>query len=87
MGKTIFDDKALEQYDEWADKDPKIRKKIAKLITEIRRDPFHGTGKPEPLKGNRSGYWSRRITDKHRLIYCIKDGVLEIASCMDHYDD
>lgn len=87
MGKVTFRDKAWDQYNEWADENPKIGRKIAKLIQESRRDPFHGTGKPEPLKGKLSGYWSRRITEEHRLIYRVNGDVLEILSCMGHYED
>ena len=61
-------------------------KKIAKLILDIQKNPFAGLGKPEPLKGNYTGYWSRRITQQHRLIYKVKNDVLFIASCRFHYD-
>ena len=57
------------------------------LILNIQETPFKGLGKPEALKGNLSGWWSRRISDKHRLIYRIKEENLELASCYGHYDD
>lgn len=62
-------------------------KRINNLIRDIERDNFHGLGKPEPLKGDLQGFWSRRIDDTNRIVYRIKDGVLEIASCKGHYED
>ncbi|MBI6529183.1 Txe/YoeB family addiction module toxin [Proteus vulgaris] len=60
-------------------------KRINELITDIKRTPFSGIDKPESLKHNLAGFWSRRITDEHRLIYRITDFAIEIASCRDHY--
>ena len=60
-------------------------KKINRLIKEIKRDPFEGIGEPEPLKYNWSGYWSRRITIEHRLVYKVTDDALLIAQCRYHY--
>ena len=60
--------------------------RINELIKECWRNPFKGIGKPEPLKGNFAGNWSRRITDEHRLIYCIKDNRLHILQCRYHYN-
>jgi toxin YoeB len=57
------------------------------LFTAIQRDPFNGIGKPEALKHNRKGYWSRRITQGHRLVYLVTDDSVVIASCMGHYED
>ena len=65
----IFAETAWEDYIEWLKEDKKILKKINDLIDNISRTPFEGLGKPEPLKNELSGYWSRRITEKHRLIY------------------
>jgi toxin YoeB len=80
-----FLDSAFAEYRQWEIDDKKIFGKINSLITEIVRDPFHGTGKPEPLKWDLAGYWSRRITQEHRLVYkVIKDHVI-IASCKYHY--
>ena len=80
-----FEVPAFADYWNWAVEDRKIFTKINKLITEIVRDPFHGTGKPEPLKGNFSGHWSRRITEEHRLIYKILPDHVVIVSCKYHY--
>ena len=64
-----FEESAFAEYWQWAKEDKRIFNKINTLITEISRDPFHGTGKPEPLKGNLSGHWSWRTTQDHRLVY------------------
>ena len=85
-GKLIsFKDSAFAEYRQWAKEDAKISGKIDALITEILRDPFHGTGKPEPLKGNLSGHWSRRITEEHRLVYKVLPDHIVIVSCKYHY--
>ncbi|AXE22407.1 Txe/YoeB family addiction module toxin [Streptomyces globosus] len=83
--KVVFSGRAWEQYTYWATADPKILKRINRLISEIRRTPFEGTGKPEPLKENLSGWWSRRITDEHRLVYRIQDQAVEVAQVRYHY--
>jgi toxin YoeB len=80
-----FKDSAFEQYCQWEKDDCKIYEKINHLITEIRRDPFRGTGKPEPLKRNLSGHWSRRITEEHRLVYQVLPDQVIIVSCKFHY--
>ena len=85
-GKLIsFRDSAFTEYRQWAKEDAKISRKIDALITEILRDPFHGTGKPEPLKGNLSNFWSRRITKEHRLVYQVLSDQIIIISCKYHY--
>ncbi len=66
---------------------PKYPSKLWELILDIFKNPFDGLGQPEPLKGDLQGWWSRRITEKHRLIYRIEDDSLEIASCFGHYGD
>ena len=66
---TAFTDHAWQEYVYWQENDPEILDKINELIKEIKRDPFKGRGKPEPLKGNLAGYWSRRISGEHRLVY------------------
>ena len=81
----IFSDEAWEDYLYWQQHDKKILKKINKLIKEIQREPFKGIGEPEPLKYNWSGYWSRRITIEHRLVYKVQDNNLMIAQCRYHY--
>jgi len=80
-----FSDDAWEDYLYWQDKNKKILKKINRLIKEIERSPFEGIGEPEALKYNWSGYWSRRITIEHRLVYKVIDNNLLIAQCRYHY--
>jgi toxin YoeB len=80
---------AWDDYRHWQTHDPKLNDKLNTLIEECRRDPFRGTGKPEPLGGNLSGWWSRRISGEHRIVYRVKgsgdDQVLQIAQCRYHY--
>jgi len=80
-----FLETAFSEYRQWELDDKKIFNKINSLITEIMRDPFHGTGKPEPLKWDWAGYWSRRITQEHRLVYKVLKDHIIIASCKYHY--
>ncbi len=80
-----FSDDAWEDYLYWQDKNKKILKKINRLIKEIERSPFEGIGEPEALKYNWSGYWSRRITIEHRLVYKVIDNNILIAQCRYHY--
>jgi toxin YoeB len=82
-----FDGPAIDEYNEWAQTNQKIFAKLVNLVKSIRRDPFNGLGKPEPLKHDQSGLWSRHITDKHRLIYKIENDIVIIKSCKGHYDD
>ena len=74
-----------EDYQYWITQDKKIIRKINTLIKDIQHSPFEGLGAPEPLKHNFSGYWSRRITKEHRLVYCLKEERLIIAQCRYHY--
>jgi toxin YoeB len=83
--KTVFSETAWEDYLHWQKMDKKLLKRINELIQAIKRDPFDGIGKPEPLKHELAGYWSRRIDDEHRLVYKIKDDSLLIAQCRGHY--
>lgn len=76
---------AFEDYQNWSKNDKLIFKKINILIKEILRTPFTGTGKPEPLKHELSGYWSRRINDEHRLVYKVEEDEVLVISCMYHY--
>jgi toxin YoeB len=85
MRKIIFENKGFEHYNFWAIEDRKIFIRLAKLILEISKDPFQGTGKPEPLKNNLHGYWSRRINDEHRLVYKVTEENVIIISCKYHY--
>ncbi len=80
-----FADDAWDDYLYWQQYDKRILKKINRLIKEIQREPFEGIGEPEPLKYNWSGYWSRRITIEHRLVYKVTDDALLIAQCRYHY--
>jgi toxin YoeB len=80
-----FSENAWAGYVYWQLQDKKFLKKLNALIEETTRTTFTGTGKPEPLKHELQGWWSRRITDEHRLVYRIKDGGLEIAQCRFHY--
>jgi toxin YoeB len=81
----FWDKSAWEDYLYWIDTDKKVLRKINALIKECQRTPFAGTGKPEALKQNLSGFWSRRITGEHRLVYKIENDVLFIAQCRYHY--
>lgn len=85
--RKIWYDLAWEDYLYWESQDRKTLKRINQLIRDVERDPFHGIGKPEPLKGDLSGFWSRRIDDSNRLVYRIRDEVIEILSCKGHYKD
>lgn len=88
MGNNIsFTEQAFEEYLAWQGQDKKTLKRINALLKEICRTPFEGTGKPEPLRGNRSGFWSRRIDGSNRLIYTVSDGRVEVYQCKGHYDD
>jgi len=80
-----FSAHAWEDYLYWQAADRTILKRINLLIKEIEREPFIGIGKPEPLKHNLSGFWSRRIDLQHRLVYAVQDETLCIAQCRDHY--
>jgi toxin YoeB len=80
-----FDPDAWEDYIFWQKADKTTLKRINELIKEILRNPFEGRGKPEALRNNLSGYWSRRITDEHRLIYRVYDDRIHIIQCRFHY--
>lgn len=81
----IFSKIAWDQYKYWQTEDKKILKKINELIVDIERNGNSGLGKPEPLKYELQGYWSRRITDEHRLIYKIEENNIYIVACRYHY--
>lgn len=87
--KLVFSDSAWADYLHWQAEDPKLLARLNDLIKECRRDPFRGTGKPEPLGGNLSGWWSRRINSEHRLVYRVSGKgeaqAMEIAQCRYHY--
>lgn len=84
--KKIWFDRAWEDYLYWQSQDKKLLRRINELIKDTEREPFSGLGKPEPLRGEMAGFWSRRIDDCNRLVYRINNGVLEILSCKGHYD-
>ncbi len=86
MRIIAFHQSAFEQYNEWALRDKKTFDRLKRLIEETARTPFAGIGKPEPLKRELKGYWSRRINDEHRLVYKVTDDQLIIASCKYHYE-
>ena len=83
----LWEDRGWADYQYWLDQDKKMLKKINRLITDIQRNGYTGIGKPEPLKENLSGVWSRRIDDKNRIVYYIENDVPHIVSCKGHYDD
>lgn len=78
-------DEAWDDYVFWQQQDRKTLKRINRLITDAKRSPFAGIGKPEPLKANLSGLWSRRIDDTNRLVYAVDESMLTIISCRYHY--
>lgn len=84
--KLIFVEESWEDYVYWQNTDKKILRKINELLKDISRHPYSGLGKPEPLKFKYKGFWSRRITDEHRLIYQVNNDGLFIAKCRFHYD-
>ena len=81
-----FSENAWEDYVSWQNEDKKMLKKINELIKDIQRHPFEGNGKPEPLRFDLKGFWSRRIDREHRLVYQVMDNDLLIYSCRYHYD-
>ena len=85
--RLLWDDRAWEEYILWQKQDKKTLKKINALIKDIQRNPFDGIGKPEPLKENLSGWWSRRIDDTNRVVYKVEEDMAIIAYCKNHYDD
>jgi toxin YoeB len=85
MRNIAFDKRSFDEFTNWATEDKKIYAKIISLINDIQRTPFSGLGKPEPLKHELKGWWSRRITDEHRLVYKITETEIIIASCKFHY--
>lgn len=78
-------DEAWRDYLHWQGQDRKTLKRINRLIADVKRSPFEGIGKPEPLKENLAGFWSRRIDDTNRLVYAVDDAAITILSCRYHY--
>ena len=85
--KILWEEEAWAEYILWQGEDKKTLKKINTLIKDMQRNPFDGLGKPEALTGDLSGWWSRRIDDKNRIVYREKDGCVVIASVKSHYGD
>jgi toxin YoeB len=83
--KLVFSENAWEDYLYWQATDAKLLARLNGLIKECARTPFTGTGKPEPLRGALSGWWSRRLTQEHRLVYRVAGEALHIAQCRYHY--
>ncbi len=84
--RLLWEDRAWDDYLYWQTQDKKMLKRINALIADIKRSPFEGIGKPEPLKHNLSGYWSRRIDETNRVVYFEKGGIIYVVSCRGHYD-
>ncbi|MCH2003675.1 MULTISPECIES: Txe/YoeB family addiction module toxin [Acinetobacter] len=84
--KTSFTPTAWESYTFWQSQDKKTLKRINLLIKDCLRSPFEGIGKPEPLVGDLSGFWSRRIDEKNRLVYEVTDSAITVISCRYHYE-
>lgn len=84
--RIVFSKNAWEDYTSWLQLDKKMLKKINGLIKDIQRNPHSGLGKPEPLKYDLAGYWSRRIDQEHRLVYQVNDNDIRIISCKYYYD-
>ena len=87
MGRISFSEKAWEDYLYWQSQDRKTLRRINLLLQDISRNGFTGIGKPEPLKENLTGLWSRRIDDTNRLVYRISGDLIEVVQCRGHYDD
>lgn len=85
--KKIWFDEAWEDYIYWQMQDKKTLKRINMLLKDIERGSFDGIGKPEPLRGDLNGFWSRRIDGVNRLVYRVSGDVMEIVSCKGHYED
>ncbi|WP_295681252.1 Txe/YoeB family addiction module toxin [uncultured Fibrobacter sp.] len=85
MAKIIFSERAWSEYVSWQCEDKKMIKRINQLLKDVGRSPFEGIGKPEALRGDLSGFWSRRIDDVNRLVYRVFEGSIEILSCREHY--
>ncbi len=85
MKKVSFAPEAIEQFQLYKSGQQKLAFKVLEILEDIQKNPFTGTGKPEPLKGNFQGYWSRRIDKEHRLVYQVKKDEIEVISVFGHY--
>lgn len=86
MRRVTFEASAFDDFTTWAAQDRKIYERIIRLIKEAQRSPFSGLGKPEPLRNELKGYWSRRIDDEHRLVYKATEDAIIVIACKYHYD-
>ena len=82
----VFSDDAWKDYVYWQQADPRMTRRINQLIKDITRDPYRGIGKPEPLRHALQGYWSRRITGEHRIVYRVSGDDVRIAQLRHHYN-
>ena len=87
MSNLLFTENAWEEYLYWQTQDKKTLKRINQLLQDISRNGFEGIGKPEPLKGDFSGFWSRRIDETNRIVYRLSGENIEIIQCKGHYKD
>ena len=88
MNDFTFTGQGFSDYLYWQTQDKKTLKKINSLLADIQRNgAMQGIGKPEPLKGNLTGFWSRRVDEEHRLVYAVEDSAVVVISCRGHYDD
>ena len=85
MRNVVFSPDAFEHYQYWQENDKAVLRKLNQLLRECQRDPFTGTGKPEALRGNLAGRWSRRITQENRLVYRVDADNVYVGSCQFHY--
>ena len=85
--RLLWEERAWEDYLYWQTQDKKALKRLNTLIKDIQRSPFEGIGKPEPLKGNLSGLWGRRIDDTNRIVYYEQNEIVYIIACKGHYND
>ena len=85
MRSISFHQHAWDQYVTWQSQDHKLAARLSRMISDLRREPFVGIGKPEPLKNQLRGFWSRRINEEHRLVYSVSETAIVIVSCRDHY--
>jgi toxin YoeB len=86
MRKIVFVDDALNELNDYKLSQPKLVFKVFELIMDIDKTPYTGLGKPEPLKGSLHGYWSRRVSDEHRLVYKVSESEITVFSCRSHYN-
>ncbi len=84
---TTLSPAAVAHLNQWVIEQPKLLKRIFRMFEECARTPFDGIGKPEPLKGNKQGFWSRRIDEARRLVYSITDSEITVVSLRGHYDE